>query len=1404
MPNPDLENMSLSELRAYCRSKGIYSEGIKRELIDRIHSTPSRVSSRLSHRTRSADRAHEKKEEGPHHEEHEQSVSSNTRSAKRKAAHASKKSTKTSKKSKSDQVLPTEQQTIIDQENISPGDFSMNSSDAHFKVNSPMKDRYQEVVISQLTNSQSSIGSSADQWAHREEDDDLDFVDALEAPLTVTRVPRFTQPTSTTGQSTKPAERKPKESCKSSEESGSNQLPSSALVPLSLCDTSASDVIKEAPPAMDDTMVKILEMLNKKLINSMKNLGPPLTAMEHSLYRTLIDGSSGNLPTKPSETSERKEPVTEVKVEEPKDEAKEVPKAAVEDTSQLQRQSKMLKALESLDQMVSRKRAVSEIEVGEDYSPPAIPSKRRALDAVISTPREAVKILQPRTVSAATRPYVPVFEDNAARFSGLNVQPTPLGLPRRRPLSAQRPNAATSSLAKKILDTLSGMTKPLEQQRRLPMPLVWKPEDKTAALSDNHTKTPLAAQSKEELETAQQPLRSTTGPSFIASSYKSDRSSVASEDDAKKDTNKRLSFSSEITYYEAGEGNDYVTDDGPRRERHDEKPPDASKLNQIQTEEEFPFPAPVVINGVKEVNDLSQINYVFSPPSKEKSKRRTSSTPKAKSSDEPKVAVEGVSAPASSQTFATSSQTGPPPPKTNPFAKFLTQDKVQCKVCLVYNEKSAIKCISCENELNKSAASAASSTSSTPFTSITNKSPASGIGAGGFVFPKADSGFPFSTSNANGGFSFGATTTFTSDVTQSKSGNSSGNASLLPSTEATADEKKKSTSVTSTFFNFPRSDFSTLPSGKTPNSSSSENVTELKYGTMDTKAIGGDKTKPQSNENDITDHGDSEKLTTKTTESASQDVIQNKISDFTGKTSFGFTFGNANMSKSTGSSFSFGTASSSSGINQPFDGSILKNSTSTARADTLLPSTEPAPTTSFNPFSAAISNTAANEDSSRKRSANDDTESASTAKRTSTTFAVPSSGDNMPSVAPNIFATAAKDSKKLDEAKSGQTEIGIFGNTTKQIEPLKFTFGTTGANISEGPSAVKGSASSRPTDSSNSQESLNALSKPSTATEEAKIASSNDHNNSSKPDDASRAFILGQTKPPQHNQGFSISNLSSTAGSIGDRGDTTPKVGKITGYDTDSPGSTMDTGYASNSEGSVTNLNPPTTSSSLAFGINTQPSTLGAPVGQIPPFNQPLKSGPFFGQLGQASSTPIAPTTSFGSGTGSVTGAVFGSKASEAPSFNPSPATSKFSFGTTATNAPSTSVAATPTFNFGQNGGSAPTFKFGVTSNSGASTISAAGPFGATSSVFGQTGSTVSQGQDGASTSFGQGPTAPTALFGQQTTFMAPFGQSGPTTTFAQSNIPPGGFLHQGTAFSIGSVDSKQMAGRKKLKAKRP
>eukprot|EP01035_Chromulina_nebulosa_P020065 gene20065-26052_t len=303
---------------------------------------------------------------------------------------------------------------------------------------------------------------------------------------------------------------------------------------------------------------------------------------------------------------------------------------------------------------------------------------------------------------ASVDSYTPAFRDESLKLSadkksenaisGISSLNTlgrgrrqSLSFLQRRKLEKQQENVGSAIVAKRILESLSELTTPLDEHRLRPKSksVTWIDNDETSVSSTTPvTSTSLAVSNDNSL--IDKTISSKPSVTF-------DETTTIEKDESSKfikpTVQTPFKFSSNKAVNESENVERNITSQ--------------FKFTTSDKNDEFYFHPSVTVTGVDNEtssfpnSDSSYIKYSFSPPN----------TVINKLNSKPTNFVENKT---NNTTNETKDDTSPSGNSTsniskssNPWAALSdTKDKIKCIVCLVSNNKSATKCVSCESTLN--------------------------------------------------------------------------------------------------------------------------------------------------------------------------------------------------------------------------------------------------------------------------------------------------------------------------------------------------------------------------------------------------------------------------------------------------------------------------------------------------------------------------------------------------------------------------------------------------------------------------------------------------------------------------------------------------------------------------------
>ena len=302
--------------------------------------------------------------------------------------------------------------------------------------------------------------------------------------------------------------------------------------------------------------------------------------------------------------------------------------------------------------------------------------------------------------------YIPVFKSNTARFTGNETssrqsfggpqnQPTvsraPLSLSysERRKLQRQsvgRDGATTVS--KKILETLSGINTPIENERNRPVAISWKEFGPSSKKSEGESARRLNL-------TAQEPVSQIKADTQPKSHDHSSESNQAPSSSLSKVVPKPT--------FPVISNSEPPPLPKPALTTSSQEENSKKTVTFSAIDEEFIFEEPsddlVASSNLTTTSSIGvdKIQYLFSPPQNRKAVK-SSDLAKASSSLPLKDKIVPNSAVAVTKPKETSDTPPVVVPAVNIWATAAT-DKVKCNVCMVPNSKGATKCVSCESPL---------------------------------------------------------------------------------------------------------------------------------------------------------------------------------------------------------------------------------------------------------------------------------------------------------------------------------------------------------------------------------------------------------------------------------------------------------------------------------------------------------------------------------------------------------------------------------------------------------------------------------------------------------------------------------------------------------------------------------
>mmetsp|Transcript_9082 Transcript_9082/g.13660 ORF Transcript_9082/g.13660 Transcript_9082/m.13660 type:complete len:1968 (-) Transcript_9082:213-6116(-) len=534
-----------------------------------------------------------------------------------------------------------------------------------------------------------------------------------------------------------------------------------------------------------------------------------------------------------------------------------------------------------------------------------------------------------------------------------------------------RASTASGAIAKKILDTLGQITTSLDDQRKKPVPAITtapaqqepaanktkvrfqeseEPASKsvkfgtakvvsTPALNEggrniksirDRQATPAAPVTVEDVE-SQSPVSArdsigsaeqlwtrergrSGGPSMSPPTEPKPRS-VLNEDPINESTKPAASF---------------IHSAAPPKSSLKTSSAGPSKNKDMDADAEFTFNSPTPIEGIDEDSDTavstSKVKFAFSPPGKKsvkgidrqatpgvalkssKPSNIDTSTPHVKFSLDTSPTIEKISGDSkSSAEMSKDSETVTEKPVVSGFAWAMPKGDVKCQVCLVYNDKSATKCVSCESPMgtpgsmpNSKEASDSSGPASTPAAtgaSFGGSKPSDGaISSSGFSFNSVSSSEKPSSSGSE--FSFGGTS--------SAKSTSGGNGFTFGS--ASSNEKPASSGAGFSFgsaVSGEKSASTSLGSSSTSKPAGSSNITFGNGGSTTAPTASSSTTLPS----DVTSKGFAfEAKPISVDEKKTENTDTSKESTTTEKPSFGFSANPLAAGKSF-TSFSFSQSS---------------------------------------------------------------------------------------------------------------------------------------------------------------------------------------------------------------------------------------------------------------------------------------------------------------------------------------------------------------------------------------------------------------------------------------------------------------------------------------------------------------
>ena len=838
-------------------------------------------------------------------------------------------------------------------------------------------------------------------------------------------------------------------------------------------------------------------------------------------------------------------------------------------------------------------------------------------------------------------------------------------------------------------------------------------------------------------------------------------------------------------------------------------------------DDEFTFESPTAciegltddaISGVKKRHSTSQsrrssISFAFSPPAKSRSvsevqNKNKGSLTNISTAPIPMPKLDDVS------SLSDKKETSAPAPNSLWNAAI---NKVKCQTCLVPNDKGATKCVACEGTLTTAAAAKGHSTSTERSMSVEKKSAevTSPKVSGNSIWTKAlntvkcecclvpndkEAVKCVACESPLPGTSSGAIANKTSMAKNSTPGDSSSTTSKFkfgttPSISSKINESKPSSDTGSSFASKPMISFT-----------SKSNMADAGE-----KSLKKDVVKPSkanfgfSSANNSSSSGESSKI--------SHDPSTDSSSTTKSKSQFGFLSSNQSppVSKS-GSGTSFAPAASTPKTKPSFSFGA-KKSEEKKEDDQVAKKTELSGNTATNESSASGF---ASFGSKRKESSQETGGNMGPGKFASITSETKSNAplneaNTQPTSLPSNTSASVMTGAKRDFQASEMTQtatsnvatasFGSFGKASKDSKPVSasviskpsFTFGKKSTSEEKQETSHKAAPNEQSIELKKVESAPFKFGSKTTANKELPATSQPSANSfnfgtkskvgnvDDKVTSVSSKFSFGKSTTDSSSQPakkpsfvFGAQNSSSdNSQSLKVAGSSTPPTAPS--YMVDSPGSTMDMGYASG-DVSENSLPPATTSLGNSFGgfsnnsSNTKTFTFGQSGGKTNA-----------SQFGVPSSSTSG-NAIFGSAIGGTGGAFGGSsgKTSTTPS-------ASFGFGSSSATASKTSAASTtPMFGKQSSSGNVPTF--------GQQTTSTTVP------TFGQSNSFSSTPSFG-STPSSSGLTFNTSQFGSGST--GTFG-SAPSLVKSSSTASLGG----GGGFSLGSSDKK--SERRKLKARRP
>ena len=332
---------------------------------------------------------------------------------------------------------------------------------------------------------------------------------------------------------------------------------------------------------------------------------------------------------------------------------------------------------------------------------------------------------------------LPVSTSTRASLGGAangNLSST-LSYVQRRKLQLKAENGQSAAVAKKILETLNGLSTPMEEQRAKPMAISWDNDVKSPAESRHAPATP-------------HPVKSAMHVSF-----KDNASPLAS-------TPAAASAKVTIPEKQASAPPSTAKMDSPFVHSSIRQKPEPTPTFKVTpavpvvapaSDEEFTFEEPMEVSGVedqvKETRDPAtgtlkrsllnaaatddySVKYAFSPPGKApKVEIPVSVVSKAPVAAATPVAPKAAAVPAEKAAPATAAP--PASSGTGIWALSAINDGVKCGVCMSKNSKGATKCASCESPIggdSKPAAAPASAPTSAPIKATAAPPASSGTG----------------------------------------------------------------------------------------------------------------------------------------------------------------------------------------------------------------------------------------------------------------------------------------------------------------------------------------------------------------------------------------------------------------------------------------------------------------------------------------------------------------------------------------------------------------------------------------------------------------------------------------------------------------------------------------------------